>query len=96
MNYYIYILSNKKNGVLYVGVTNNLLRRIYEHKQEQVEGFTKKYHIHNLVYYEQYEDVRNAITREKQIKKWDRKWKVELVEKDNPEWNDLYTTLKPF
>ncbi|MFA6547925.1 MAG: GIY-YIG nuclease family protein [Candidatus Magasanikbacteria bacterium] len=96
MTYYIYILSNQKNGVLYVGVTNNLLRRIHEHKQETIEGFTQKYHIHNLVYYEQYDDVRNAITREKQIKKWNRKWKTELIEKDNPEWNDLYPTLKPF
>lgn len=81
---------------MYVGVTNNLLRRIHEHKQETIEGFTQKYHIHNLVYYEQYDDVRNAITREKQIKKWNRKWKTELIEKDNPEWNDLYPTLKPF
>ena len=96
MNYYIYILSNKKNGVLYVGVTNDLLRRIYEHKQEVVAGFTQKYHIHNLVYYEQYDDIRNAITREKQIKKWNRQWKIDLIEKDNPEWNDFYATLKPF
>ncbi len=96
MIYYVYILSNKKDGVLYVGMTNSLLRRIYEHKQEMIEGFSKKYHIHNLVYYEQYNDVRNAITREKQIKKWNRQWKVELIEKDNPEWADLYGTIKPF
>jgi len=81
---------------LYVGVTNDLLRRIYEHKQEVVAGFTQKYHIHNLVYYEQYDDIRNAITREKQIKKWNRQWKIDLIEKDNPEWNDFYATLKPF
>ena len=93
--YYIYILSNLSRGVLYVGVTNDLVRRIYEHKQGAVDGFTKQYHVHRLVYYEMYNVVNIAISREKQIKKWYRKWKVELIEKMNPEWSDLYDTLNP-
>ncbi|MDD4477244.1 MAG: GIY-YIG nuclease family protein [Patescibacteria group bacterium] len=93
--YYTYILSNKKNGTLYVGITNNLIRRIYEHKNNLVGGFTKKYDIHNLVYYEQYDSVDDAISREKQMKKWNRKWKIELIEKDNPNWRDLYEELYP-
>jgi putative endonuclease len=94
-NYFLYILSNKRNGTLYTGVTNNLIRRIYEHKNSLYDGFTKKYNIHNLVYYENYNDIRSAINREKQIKKWNRKWKLELIEKDNPEWKDLYEELNP-
>ena len=93
--YFVYIISNYKKGVLYVGVTNDLIRRIYEHKNEMMEGFTKKYHLNKLVYYEIYNEVENAISREKDIKKWYRKWKIELIEKTNPEWKDLYETLNP-
>ena len=91
--YYVYILANKKNGTLYTGVTNDLVRRVYEHKNGCAEGFTKKYTIHILVYYEVCEDIREAIIREKRIKKWNRKWKVEMIEKTNPEWIDLYDTI---
>ena len=94
--YYIYIIASQRNGTLYIGVTNSLLRRIYEHKCGLVEGFTKKYKVHILVYYEKYNDVRNAIEREKILKKWNRKWKINLIQKDNPEWRDLYSELKPF
>ena len=92
--YYVYILASKKNGVLYIGVTNDLIRRIYEHKNNLVDGFTKKYFVHRLVYFEQTPDVISAITREKQIKKWLRRWKIELIEKDNPQWNDLFDSLQ--
>ncbi len=87
--YYVYIMTNKKNGTLYIGVTGNLERRVYEHKQKLIEGFTKKYNLHKLVYYESGTDVSSAITREKQLKKWLRKWKIELIEKENPDWVDL-------
>ena len=92
-NYYVYILANKPNGTLYVGVTNNLSRRIYEHKNDLVDGFTKKCGIKNLIYYEQTNDVTSAIAREKCIKKWNRLWKRRIIEKDNPEWNDLSLEL---
>jgi len=91
--YYVYILASKKDGMLYIGVTSNLVKRIYEHKNDLVEGFTKQYHIHNLVYYEVTEDVVSAITREKQLKKWNRAWKIALIEKLNPEWRDLYVDI---
>lgn len=87
--YYVYILTNKKKGVLYVGVTNNLIRRIYEHKNNLVSGFTKKYHLNKLVHYEITNSVYGAIKREKQLKWWNRQWKVDLIEKTNPEWRDL-------
>ena len=80
-NYFVYILASQKNGTLYTGVTNDLTKRVYEHKQGLVPGFTKKYKVHNLVYFENTEDVMSAITREKHIKKWNRSWKVELIEK---------------
>ena len=89
MNYCVYILTNKSNRVMYIGVTNNLERRIYEHKQELVEGFTKRYHVNKLVYFETTTDVRSAIEREKQLKGWRRARKNELVETLNPEWLDL-------
>ena len=92
-NYYVYILASKKNGTLYIGVTNNLIRRIYEHKEGLTEGFTKKYNVKKLVYYETHSDIKIAIQREKQMKKWYRKWKIELIEKINPEWKDLYNEL---
>lgn len=87
--YYVYILTNKTDNVMYVGVTNNLQRRIYEHKNELIDGFTKKYHVHKLVYYEEYKAVKDAILREKQIKGWTRIKKNTLVETLNPEWHDL-------
>ena len=88
--YYVYILASKKNGTLYIGVTNNLLRRVYEHKNDSIDGFTRKYGVHKLVYYEITGDIESAITREKRLKKWKREWKIEMIEKCNPEWNDLY------
>jgi len=91
--YYVYILASKKNGTLYIGVTNNLLKRVYEHKNNLVEGFTQKYCVHNLVYYEVYSDIIDAITREKGMKKWKRQWKIELIEKSNPQWRDLYSDI---
>ena len=87
--FYVYILTNWNHRVLYVGVTNNINRRIWEHKQKQVEGFTKKYNIEKLVYFEVFEDVLEAIRREKQIKGWVRRRKIALIEKMNPEWKDL-------
>ena len=86
--YYVYILTNKNNKVIYVGVTNSLRRRLYEHKSEQIEGFTKKYHLHKLVYFEEYSDINDAIAREKQIKRWKRAKKNWLVETLNPNWID--------
>jgi len=88
-DYYIYILTNKKNGTLYIGVTNNLTRRIYEHRNGTIKGFTKKYNLNKLVYFEQLNDISFAILREKRLKKWNREWKVQLIEKINPEWKDL-------
>ncbi len=87
--YYVYILSNKRNGTLYIGVTGNLEKRIYEHRNNLIEGFTSKYSVHHLVYYEQTNDVYSAIQREKQLKKWNRRWKLECIEKVNPDWKDL-------
>ncbi|HLD60754.1 MAG TPA: GIY-YIG nuclease family protein [Patescibacteria group bacterium] len=93
--YFIYILASQRNGTLYIGVTNDLIRRIYEHKQKLVEGFTKDHSVDRLVYYEEYSDVRDAISREKQLKKWNRKWKLNVIERVNPEWRDLYNELNP-
>ncbi|MBU1026534.1 MAG: GIY-YIG nuclease family protein [Candidatus Margulisbacteria bacterium] len=87
--YYIYILASKRNGTLYIGVTNNLERRIYEHKNGLIKGFTKKYNVNQLVYFEEYTDVKEALIREKRLKKWNRSWKIDLIEKSNPEWKDL-------
>ena len=89
----VYILASKRNGTLYTGVTSNLAKRIWKHKNNQLEGFTKKYQIHMLVYYEVHEDMYEAITREKQIKKWNRKWKLDLIEKMNPQWKDLWSDI---
>ena len=91
--YYVYILASKLYGTLYIGVMNDLVRRVWEHKNDFVEGFTKKYGVHRLVYYEQCGDVESAITREKQMKKWKRRWKLELIEKINPSWKDLYNDI---
>ncbi len=83
-NYYVYILASKHNGTLYIGVTSNLARRVYEHKNNLIDGFTKKYNVHMLVFYEHTTDVGSALRREKQLKKWNREWKIELIEKENP------------
>lgn len=90
---YIYILTNQSNSILYIGVTNNLARRIYEHREELVDGFSKDYHLHKLVYYEQFTMITQAIAREKQLKKWNRDWKVHLISKTNPTWKDLYSDI---
>jgi putative endonuclease len=91
--YYVYIMASKKKGTLYIGVTGDLIKRVYEHKNDLVDGFTKKYGIHNLVHYEQTEDVNSAIQREKRLKAWKRQWKIELIEQMNPNWNDLYNEI---
>ncbi|MBU4484209.1 GIY-YIG nuclease family protein [bacterium] len=88
--YFVYIMASQRNGTLYIGVTNDITRRIYEHKNDLIKGFTKKYKVHLLVYYEEMNDVNAAITREKQLKKWKRSWKLRLIEDLNPEWKDLY------
>ena len=93
MQYYVYILASRKNGTLYTGVTNALLKRVYEHKQKLVDGFAEKYNVGMLVYYEATENIYGAIEREKQIKKWNRAWKVRLIEKSNADWKDLYCDL---
>ena len=93
MSYYVYILESKRNGTLYVGVTNNLVRRVYEHRNGLVDGFTKKYGVKDLVYFEETNDVKEAIIREKRLKTWKRKWKIELIEKSNPNWLDLYNEI---
>jgi len=90
----VYILASKRNGTLYVGVTNDLIRRIWEHKNDLVEGFTKQYGIHHLVYYELHGDIAVAIAREKQLKKWGRRQKLALVEKTNPYWKDLWEEIR--
>lgn len=87
--YYIYILTNFKNKILYIGITNDLIRRVYEHKQKIVKGFSAKYNLKKLVYYERTESVNEAIKREKQLKNWHRQWKINLISEANPEWNDL-------
>lgn len=90
---YVYILASKENGTLYIGVTSDLKKRIWEHRTSAVEGFTSKYKVHTLVYYEQTENIESAIAREKNLKNWQRKWKLELVNRFNPEWKDLYEEL---
>jgi putative endonuclease len=90
---YAYILASKKNGTIYIGVTSNLIKRIYEHKNNLADGFTKRYAVHDLVYSEMVDDIVSAIQREKTLKKYPRKWKTNLIEKNNPEWNDLYNGL---
>ena len=89
----VYIMASKRNGTLYTGVTSNLTQRVWRHKNNQIEGFTKRYRIHTLVWYEVHETMTSAITREKKIKNWKRIWKLALIEKTNPEWRDLYTDI---
>ena len=91
--YFVYILANKYNGTLYIGMTSDLAKRVYEHKNKLVEGFSNKYNVNKLVYFEQACDVEPAITREKQLKKWNRAWKIKLIEKENPDWKDLYPEI---
>ncbi|MBQ8481461.1 MAG: GIY-YIG nuclease family protein [Alphaproteobacteria bacterium] len=90
---YVYILASRRNGTLYVGVTSNLTKRVYEHKMELYEGFTKKYNVKMLVYYEIFDDITEAIKREKILKGWRRERKIKLIESDNKEWSDLYWDL---
>ncbi len=89
----VYILASKRNGTLYIGVTSDLVQRVWQHKNDVVEGFTKKYGVHRLVYYELHDDMENAIIREKRLKKWNRAWKLRLIEEMNPNWDDLYDSL---
>lgn len=89
----VYILASKRNGTLYTGVSSNLVQRIWQHKNDQLDGFTKQHQVHSLVWYEQHEAMESAIVREKQIKEWKRQWKLELIEKFNPYWNDLYNAI---
>ncbi len=89
----VYLLGSRRNGTLYVGVTSDLIKRVWEHKNDTVDGFTKRYGVHSLVWYEQHELMLEAIRREKSIKGWQRQWKLELIEKENPDWRDLYETL---
>ena len=88
--YYVYILASSIGGTLYIGVTNDLIRRVHEHKTKIVPGFTKKYDVNRVVYFEVFDDIKLAISREKQIKKWNRNWKIRLIEETNPNWHDLF------
>jgi len=89
----VYILASKRNGTLYIGVTSNLPARVWQHKNDLVEGFTQKYRVHKLVYFEMFDDMREAIQREKRLKKWRRQWKIDLIEKANPQWRDLFDEI---
>ncbi|WP_397410646.1 GIY-YIG nuclease family protein [Polaromonas sp.] len=93
MDYFVYLMASGKNGTLYVGVTNNLVRRVYEHRNGLIEGFTSRYAVHQLVWFESTPSIAAAIAKEKQIKNWTRAWKVALIEKSNPAWRDLYDSL---
>ncbi len=93
MAYYVYILASRRGGAIYVSITNDLVRRVYEHRIKAVPGFTAKYGITRLVWFETYDDPVSAITREKELKKWKRVWKVELIEKENSNWDDLYESI---
>ena len=90
---YVYILASQRNGMLYIGVTSDLPRRVWEHKEGLVEGFTKKYNVKMLVWYEQHDTMESAIQREKHIKKWNRSWKLKFIEEANPDWQDLYESI---
>src|SRR5579871_1849944 len=90
---YVYILSSRIGGTLYIGVTNDLVRRVFEHKSKLIESFTEKYDVARLVCFEQFDDPENAIKREKRLKKWPRAWKISLIERDNPDWNDPYPVI---
>lgn len=90
---YVYLLASQKNGTLYTGVTSDLIKRVWQHKNDVVDGFSKKYNVHLLVWYEVHDEIGSAIVREKQIKEWKRLWKLELIEKSNPTWKDLYSEI---
>jgi putative endonuclease len=92
-SYYVYIICSKRNGTLYIGVTNDLVRRMTEHQNKEVAGFSKKYDVNQLVYFEETSDIVSAITREKQLKKWKRAWKLKLIEQTNPDWKNLYQEI---
>jgi len=92
-NYYVYILASERNGTLYIGATSDLRKRMYQHKNNLIEGFTKRYKVHKLVYYEQTDDVYGAIKKEKELKNWKRKWKLDLIEENNPDRDDLCNSL---
>jgi putative endonuclease len=89
----VYVLASKRNGTLYIGVTSDLVKRIWQHKNNMIEGFTKRYGVHQLVWYELHENMQSAIEQEKRMKEWKRKWKMELIESMNPNWQDLYHTV---
>jgi putative endonuclease len=91
--FYVYILASKPNGTLYTGVTSNLIQRVWQHKNDVIQGFTRKYNVKTLVYYEVHENAESALTREKKIKRWRRAWKLGLIENSNPEWRDLYENI---
>jgi putative endonuclease len=93
MSYYVYILASQRNGTLYIGVTNDIVRRVYEHRSKVVPGFTKRYGVMHLVYFEIFDDIENAIRREKRLKKWNHGWKIRLIEEKNPDWLDLYPSI---
>jgi putative endonuclease len=93
VSYFVYILASGRNGTLYIGVTNDLVRRVYEHKADLVPGFTRRYSVHTLVYFEETGAIEAAISREKQMKKWNRAWKLAVIEKSNPMWRDLYDDI---
>ena len=92
--FYVYILASKRNGTLYIGVTSDLIQRVWQHKNKMVRGFTQKYDVKRLVYYEVHTNSESAITREKHMKKWRRQWKIRLIEEKNPSWRDLYDDIK--
>lgn len=91
--FYVYLLASGKHGTLYLGVTRDLVRRVYEHKSKAKPGFSSRYNVDRLVWFEAYDDPTSAITREKEIEKWRRNWKIRLIEEDNPDWNDLYVRI---
>lgn len=93
MTYFVYILASRRNGTLYVGVTNDLVRRSAEHRTAALEGFTKQHEVHRLVYFESHDSIEEAILREKKLKRWRRQWKVDLIEAVNPTWNDLFESI---
>ena len=89
----VYVLASERNGTLYIGVTSDLVKRVWEHKNNLVEGFTKRYSVHHLVWYELHESMNSAIEQEKKMKEWERAWKIRLIEENNPNWNDLYDSI---
>ena len=92
-SYWVYILASGLGGTLYIGITSDLVRRVYQHRQQRTPGFTQRYRVTKLVHFEQYDDPENAIRREKRLKKWTRAWKIQLVEQNNPNWDDLYSRI---